>query len=178
MPEVQAIVVGPSIPDAGAPVCGTEGCSELATFSYVWAWGQSGKCCSVHAALLQQTSVQLDRTVQVTALVPTGPVPLTRDERSRLKGEAYALEAEIEELKARGLALYRENETLTRTAQAAITRGKETEARLKDALASVGELEVELQKRDAAHGDLVDEVSRLRTLTSFSQDTDHSRVDG
>lgn len=172
------LVVGPNIPAADTVQCETDGCSEAATFAYVWDWGQGGKCCSTHAALLQQTSAQLNRGVQVTALVPTGPVPLTRDERTRLKAECYALEAEAEDLKARGLALYRENETLTRQAQAAIVRGRETEAQLKDALAQLETLKAALEKSDAEHGNLVDEVSRLRTLASFEQSTDHTRVDG
>lgn len=178
MPEAQAIAVGPSIPDAGAVVCETEGCAELATFSYVWDWGQAGKCCSQHAALLNQTSQQLSRGVQVTALQPTGPVPLTRDERTRLKAECYALEAELEEVKGRGLSLYNENGKLTRQLQATTTRSAETEARLKDATVKIEQLQAELEKRDAEHGNLVDEVGRLRTLASFEQITDHSRVDG
>ena len=159
-------------------MCETEGCSELATFSYVWDWGQSGKCCSRHAALLNQTSQQLSRGVQVTALQPTGPVSLTRDERTRLKAECYALEAEAEELKARGLALYRENETLTRQLQAAVVRLRETELQLKEGIAKNEALTAALEKSDSEHGNLVDEVGRLRTLASFEQITDHSRVDG
>lgn len=177
--QAQLVVeVGPPIPPDGTVKCETEGCESVATFAYVWDWGQAGKCCSTHAALLQQTSSQLNRGVQVTALVPTGPVPLTRDERTRLKAECYALEAEAEDLKARGLALYRENETLTRQTQAATVRGRETEAQLKEALVEIATLRAALEKSDAEHGNLVDEVSRLRTLASFEQSTDHSRVDG
>lgn len=175
----QPIEVGPPIPDSNAPVCDHKnGCEAPATFSYLWDWGQGGKACSVHAALLQQTAGQLQRTVQVAALQPAGPVPLTRDERARLKGENYALEAEVEELKARGLALYNENAVLARTAQAAVTRGRETDAQLKDALGKIEELQSALEERDAKHGDLADEVGRLRTLASFQPSTDHTRVDG
>lgn len=176
MPQ-QILLVSPPIPPADVPLCDSDGCSEPATFAYVWDWGQSGKACSKHTALLQQTAGQLNRTVQVTALVAAGPVPLTRDERTRLKAETYALEAELEDVKARGLALYNENQVLSRQAQAATVRGRETEAQLKDASAEIERLRTAIQQRDSAHGDLVDEVGRLRTLTSFEQVTDHSRVD-
>jgi hypothetical protein len=179
MAQAQAIVVGPSIPPTVIPECDhKDGCDRPATFSYLWDWGVGGKACSVHAALLQQTAGNLQRTVTVSALVPVGPVSLTRDERTRLKAETYALEAEIEDVKARGLALYTENGTLTRTAQAAVTRARETEAQLKDALGEIDNLKAKLEERDAVHGTLVDEVSRLRLLASFEQSTDHSRVDG
>lgn len=178
MSEQAAIVVGPAIPDVGGVKCERDNCSELATFSYLWDWGESGKCCSKHAALLQQTSGQLQRGVTITALPATGPVPLTRDERARLKGEAYALEAELEEVKARGLALYQENGVITRTAQAATVRLRETEQQLRESNVEVERLRTELEKRDAEHGNLVDEVGRLRTLAKFQPDTDHTRVDG
>jgi hypothetical protein len=141
-------------------------------------WGESGKCCSEHSFLLQQSAGQLQRTVQISPLAPVGPVPLTRDERVRLKSESYALEAELEEAKARGLELYRENQTLAKTAQAARVRATESEAQLKDALADVARLRGDVEQRDQEHGALVEEVERLRTLEKFLPDTDHTRVDG
>jgi hypothetical protein len=153
-------------------------CTQPAGMTYFLDWGESGVCCPQHQFLLNQMATQIGRSAQFSPLAVTGPVPMTRDERTRLKGEVYALEEELKDAKQRGLDLYRENETLARQAQAATVRGRETELQLKDALGEIDRLRNAVQERDAAHGDLVDEVGRLRTLSSFTtRDTETSRVD-
>lgn len=169
------------------PTCDQADCGKLAVFSYLWDWGQQGVCCAHHQLLLQQTSEPLNRKISFAPLLAPGPVPLARDERARLKGEVYAAEAEIEDLKGRGLDLYRENTKLSTQVQALTVRGRETEAQLRDASVRITQLEQQLQDKDAEHGNLVDEVERLRSLTKFSAptreelglvETEPSRVEG
>lgn len=142
-------------------------CDETAVYTYAWPWGETGKVCALHARLLQQTAENLGRQVMLSGINPPGPVPLTRDERAKLKGEVYALEAEAEDLKARGLALYNENLELAKQVQALTVRQRETAAQLRDARAENEELAAKVMNRDVEHGNLVDEVTRLRKLTAF-----------
>jgi hypothetical protein len=174
----QQAVEATEVPPPDASICDRKGCVEIATLTYMFDWGENGKCCQKHSFVLRQAAEQTQRGVQISPLVAAAPAPLTRDERTRLKAETYALEAEIEDVKARGLTLYNENGKLARQAQAATVRGAETETQLREANVEIERLRAELEKRDADHGNLVDEVGRLRTLSSFTQDTDHSRVDG
>lgn len=153
-------------PPAGIPVC-DRGCTKPAAFSYAWSWGETGVCCVEHQFLMNQTANQIERTIQFSQLVATGPAPLDRPERIRLKSEIYALEAENGDLKARGLDMYRLNERLTSQVQALTVRGRETEAQLRDASREIDRLACELAKRDAEHGNIVDELDRLRTLAQF-----------
>lgn len=151
------------------PKCDQAGCDETAVFSYTWDWGSKGVCCATHQMLFQQSSEHLQRRVNFAPLV-VGAAPITRDERARLMGQVYAADMEIVDLKERGAALYRENTTLARQAQAAITRLRETEQQLKECKAELLEAGKRLEARDAEHGDLIDEVSRLRTLEKFVGD--------
>jgi NAD(P)H-flavin reductase len=181
MPQAETTPVVENSPPP--PVCdraNADGskCSEPAQFTYFWEWGEKGVCCAQHQFLQTQIASQIGRNVQFTPIVAAGPVAMTRDERTRLKGEVYALEEELKDVQARGLALYRENELLARQAQAATVRGRETELQLKEALADLDRARKDLEARDAEHGNLVDEVGRLRTLASFIDDTEPSRVDG
>jgi len=153
-------------PPAGIPVC-DRGCTKPAAFSYTWSWGETGVCCEEHQFLMNQTANQIERTIQFSPLVPAGPAPLERPERIRLKSEIYALEEESKDLKARGLEMYRLNERLTSQVQALTVRGRETEAQLRDASREIDRLTCELAKRDAEHGNMVDELDRLRTLAQF-----------
>lgn len=153
-------------PPAGVPVC-DRGCTKPAAFSYTWSWGETGVCCVDHQFLMNQTALQMDRTIQFSPLAAVGPAPLDRPERIRLKSEIYALEEESKDLKARGLEMYRLNERLTSQCQALTVRGRETEAQLRDASREIERLCVELQKRDSEHGNLTDELDRLRTLAQF-----------
>jgi len=155
-------------PPAGIPLCDRDGgCPNPAAFSYTWSWGESGVCCPQHQFLMNQTANQIERTVQFSALVAAGPPPLDRPERIRLKSEIYALDAENGDLKLRGLEMYRLNERLTSQVQALTVRGRETEAQLRDASREIDRLQCELAKRDTEHGNITDELDRLRTLATF-----------
>lgn len=156
-------------PPAGVPVCDRDGCGAPATVSYAWSWGETGVCCAAHQFLMQQTAGQIDRTIQFSVLVAAGPPPLDRPERIRLKSEIYALEAELSDVKGRGLDMWRLNERLTLQVQALTVRGRETEAQLRDASREIERLACELAKRDAEHGNICDELDRLRTLAAFSE---------
>jgi chromosome segregation ATPase len=149
-------------------MCDQADCQEAAVFSYTWDWGAQGKCCAKHQFLLQQTSETLQRRVNFAPLVAAAPAPLTRDERTRLKGETYALGEEISDLKQRGVQLYTENTTLTRQLQATAVRLRETEAQLKDAKGDLQSLGSKLEESDAQRGQMADELSRLRTLAKFT----------
>jgi|SRR6186713_188997 len=149
------------------PICDREGCSNPANATYAFDWGENGICCSTHQFLLKQTADQIFRGVQFLPLANLPPAPMARDERARLKGETYALTEELEEAKGRGLELYRQNEQLMLQLQASTTRGRETELQLRDATREIERLQVELQSRDAEHGGMVDELTRLRTLAKL-----------
>lgn len=144
-------------------------CGQPAVSAYTWEWGDTGHCCAVHQSVLQsQTAVQLGRSITFQPLTSAAPPPMTRDERTRLKGEVYALEEEIKDLKLRGSELYTENTQLTQRVQSLTVRGRETEAKLRDAQRELEQLHEEIERRAAEHGELVDEVTRLRTLEKFS----------
>lgn len=149
----------------GPPKCGT--CGAKATHAVVWPWGEHLLACPTHAMLAQQTAENLQRSVLVTALPAPQNEPLTRTERVALKAEVYALEAEAEDLKARGLALYDENTRLTTQVLALQVRSKETAAQLVDARQLVEQLQDALQSSEAQRGELADEVSRLTSLVRF-----------
>ena len=153
------------------PLCTDPDCGENAVFSYVWSWGKQGLACAKHASLLNQTATNLSQTVMVAPLATAAPAPLLRDERVRLTAEVMVGKEELLEAKARGLDLYRENVSLTRQIQALTVRGRESEAQLKDAAIEVERLRTELDKRDAEHGEMADELDRLRTLAKFVDDT-------
>lgn len=151
---------------AAAPLCDRCDSSnpELATHAYVWAWGEKGTCCALHATLLQQTAETLQRSVAIHPLPTTAPVILTRDERVRLQAESLILREELEEAKGRGLELYRVNTQLQQQVQTHTVRERELRAQIKDAEAEVLQLRGRLEERDAEHAELVHEVERLRTL--------------
>src|SRR3569832_2087158 len=76
-------------------------------------------------------------------------------------------EAEAEDLKQRGLALYNENVRITSQLQAVTVRHDELKHQVADKTAEAEELTRRLEESDAQRGDLLDEVQRLRTLTKF-----------
>lgn len=139
-------------------------CDEPAVFAYLWEWGEKGLCCAHHETLLQQTATNLNRTVRVHPLLAPAPAPLTRDQRTQLVARALVLEEELEEVKGRGLELYRQHEQLLKTNSMLSVREREAKAQLRDREAEVLALRGKLDERDAEHGELVDELERLRTL--------------
>ena len=137
---------------------------EPAIFSYVWDWGETGKCGARRAVELNQIATQTKRGVQLAPLRPGAQAPLERPERAKLKGEVYALEEELKETKQRGLELYRQNGLLAQQVQALSVRNREGDAQLTEARTAAQKAEAERDRFAAEAGELSDEVSRLRIL--------------
>lgn len=140
---------------------------QPAVASFVWAWGETGFCCPRYQLELTQIAESLSRTVSFAPLGNAAEIPMERSERTKLKAECLVLEEEVSELKVRGLDMYRENVKLTASVQAYSVRQRELEAQLRDAQIVNARLEEKLLARDAEHGEMVDELSRLRTLSQF-----------
>ena len=145
-------------------ICDRDGCGEPAVFAYQFDWGEAGKCCAKHATLLQQVANQIGRTVALHPLLPATNAPLTRDEKTQLVAKHLVLEQELEEVKARGLDLYRVNGDQARTIATLTLRDREAKAQLKDAAAQLVQLQGKLEEREAEHAELVAEIERLRSL--------------
>jgi septal ring factor EnvC (AmiA/AmiB activator) len=139
-------------------------CKEPATHSYTWEWGASGVCCAKHLVVLQQTAVNLGRSIQFSLLNAGGTAPLQREERVKLRAEAMVLGEELEETKTRGLELYRQNTALTAQVQSLTVRSREAEAQRKDAVIARDEMEARLAKLETENANLSDELSRVRVL--------------
>ena len=156
-------------------------CDQHAVCKVMWDWGEVYNACARHQALATQINENLtggDGSRRVSFVALAHPeAPLTRSERAKLKGEVYACEMEIADLKGRGTDLYNENVALTRQLQALTVRNRETELQLQDEKQRAAQLELKLEERDAEHGNLVDELTRLRTLVKFQEERP-SVVDG
>src|SRR5262245_14032018 len=155
-------------PPAALPPRNCTTCGKPATVAYTWEWGESGMACPEHAATLQQNAGNLNRTVTVVPLPAQGPTPLTRDERIKYNATILALEAEIEDLKSRGLELVRSNEDLAKQAQLFSMREREKTAYLEDAQAEVKQLSARLEEVETELADAVTEVERLRSIVKFT----------
>lgn len=169
MPEAAAGTVA-----AGPPQCehvdktSAQRCAEPAVVTALWPWGEAQKVCPRHQGLAQQTAENIGRTVSFAPLALPGEPPLERSERARLKGEVYAAEAEIAELKQRGLNLYQENVALTRQLQSQSVTLNETKLQLQDARGDLTAAQELLEERGAQLATAVNELERLRTLVKFA----------
>jgi hypothetical protein len=148
-------------------MCGEEGCDQPAVFSYRWEWGATGKCCSMHAALLQQTATTLQRSIALHPLLKAGPAPLLRDERIQLTARALTLEAELDEAKSRGLEVYRRNGDLQVQLNTAVVKERELKAQLSDAAQTLSRVQAERDSLNQRNGELLVELDRLRSLETF-----------
>lgn len=157
----------PPAPDA--LTCDEEGCSEPAVFSYLWDWGATGVKCARHAATLNQTAANLSRGVVITALAHAAAPPMERAERIAAKATIMTLEAEAEDLKARGLEWYRANVELTRQVQLASLRQREFDAQIAAREEKIKGLQLKLDETEGECAELAEEVGRLRTLVQFSE---------
>ena len=159
---------------AEAPArCGESGCESVATVSYAWDWGATGVVCGKHAAALTQLQDSLQRRVSIAPIQKAGPLPLERDERTRLTALGLVLEEELKEAKDRGLALYRENVALAGQVQRLTVLEREARAQLSDKDAQITGLKETLEGRELEHGELVAELERLRVVASFADNTPH-----
>lgn len=145
-------------------LCDQSGTPEPATHSYVWEWGASGTCCASQVPILQQTANNLGRSITFGVITSGATPPLQREERVKLKAEAFVLAEELAEAKARGLDMYRQNTQLTAQVQSLTVRNREAEAQKKDALAARDEMDRRLQGLEAENASLTDELGRLRVL--------------
>jgi chromosome segregation ATPase len=142
---------------------------QPAIASFVWAWGETGFCSAKYQIELNQIATSLSRTVSFAPL-STSEIPMERSERTKLKAELLVLEEELSEAKLRGVDLYKENVKLTAQVQALTVRQRELEAQLQDSQIASTRLEHRLLTSDAAQGEMVDELTRLRTLAKFMDD--------
>jgi hypothetical protein len=152
-------------------------CTEPAVWSYRWDWGAVGKVCALHGALLQQKSVTLERSVALHPIAQSQPAPLMRDERTKLVAKTLVLEAELEEAKAAGLAMYRKNGELQIQLNTAMVRERELKAQAAEVQPKLGELERRNTELDQANGALLVELERLRALEKLVAEraaTEHS----
>jgi len=142
-------------------------CTELANMAYIWAWGEQGICCPKHAALMQQSAEQLGRSVSIYPLPNQVAPDLTRDERTQLVAKSIAATAEADELKLRGLELYRMNSQQQATINTLTVQKRELEAQTRDLEATITTLRGQVETRDAEHAELVLEIERLRHLEAL-----------
>lgn len=152
--------------------CTGDGCTEAAVFSYRWEWGATGVACATCAALLQQTSTALNRSIALHPIVRSAPEPLLRDERIQLVAKHMVLEAELEEARSRGLEVYRKNGDLQVQLNTAIVKERELKAQVKDLQLQLDQVEARHAKVDAENGRLLVELDRLRALETFVAERD------
>lgn len=150
-------------------LCDQSETPEPATHSYVWEWGASGTCCARQVPILQQTANNLGRAITFGLLTSGATPPLQREERVRLKAEAFTLGEELAEAKARGLEMYRQNTLLTAQVQALTVRNREADAQRKDAVAARDEMDQRLAALQSENASLSDELGRLRVLVDVSE---------
>lgn len=141
---------------------------ELAVAMVVWPWGETYPVSARGQALASQTAENIDRSCSFSPIAAP-EAPLTRSERARLKGEVYAAEMEIADLKQRGLNLYNENVALTRQLQSLTVSHNEAKAQLTEARGEAQAATELLEERSAELQNVTDEVIRLRTLTKFTE---------
>lgn len=150
-------------------------CDKPATVAYRWEWGEEGLACPEHAATLQQTAGNLNRTIAISPLAPLTPQPLERSERIQLHATILTLEAELGDAKARGLELYNSNVALSRDVQLLSMREREAKAQLQDAASRESVLRAKVDEVEGENAELVEELTRLRTLASFVEERPPSR---
>lgn len=163
MPEPNTLV-RTSSPAVGPAVCSHPGCTEPATHTYVWDWGETGACCARHMVELGQLSKTLKRGCQFAATTPGAPAPIQRTERVRLQSEILVREAELQEAKERGLQLYQQNALLVSQLQLVIVQKRELESQANDAIESMSETARQRDEAKVELADAVDELGRLRVI--------------
>lgn len=173
MPEVQAIEI------CTWKLPGGVTCSNPATHSYRWEWGEEGKCCASCVALLNQTAQNLSRTVSTKQLdaASSAAAPLTRNERTQLIAARLSAEAELEEVQQRGQQMYQSNVDLTSQVQTHVMRARERDGQLSEKDEQIKRLSTDLERRERELAEATTELQRLRVLNQFAtQPTERSRV--
>lgn len=152
----------PNNAKAGPTMCTQPGCSEPATLTYVWPWGEPGACCAAHRIHVSQKCDALGRgQVSFSTIDPNAVPVLTRDERTQLRAQVLSLQDECTEVKARGVELYKSNTDLANEARRHRVRNTDLEARVKDLEATLAET---TKARDQARADLADAQTETQRL--------------
>lgn len=144
--------------------CYVEGCDHPPVASYTWPWGETGLVCALHHVNLRQMEKNLKRQVTITPLQPGEPTPITRDERIASKARTLALEEECEELRKRGMELYRQHEALKEQLRVALANTAAVDAELRHAVHERDQLRELLGEAERAAARENDELQQLRAL--------------
>jgi hypothetical protein len=136
---------------------------RYAVAHFRWAWGEEGKCCAEYQFLLRQQADNMGQQVQFSPIV-TPPAPMGRDERAMLKGQVYALEAELTEVRAQMHSLYNETEKLRSDARIAATQEAAAKQLLSDAQVTREDAILALGEAEQRAIQWESEARRLRAL--------------
>jgi hypothetical protein len=152
-------------------------CQEPASHTFRWEWGEEGKCCPACIALVQQTGVNLNRSVSVTPLGPAVEQPVSRSERTQLIAAKLSAEAELAEVVSRAEQLYNSNVDLTKQVQTHTMRAREHATIVSEKDNQIGRLSRDLERREQELADATAELQRLRLLSQFApEQTERSRT--
>jgi hypothetical protein len=105
---------------------------SVATHSYTWQWGQSGFCCERCVVAIRHQEKNLRQTCVLASLTPAAPLPINRDERTRLIAAKLAAEEEAAEVKSRNVELYNANQELGKQLRLLTVQMRELEAQKGD----------------------------------------------
>lgn len=144
--------------------CYVEGCTNPPVASFTWPWGESGLVCSHHAITIRQKEANLKRQALMVPIQPGEPTPITRDERIASKARTLALEEECEELRKRGMDLYRAHEQLKDQLRVALANTAAVDAELRHAVHERDQLRELLGEAERAAARENDELQQLRAL--------------
>lgn len=140
---------------------------QPAIATYLWPWGETGLCSAKYQLELNQTAGNLSRTILFLPLADAQEAPMERSERTKLKAECLVLEEELSECKLRAVAMYQENVNLTAQVRSYAVNKRELEAQLSDVTIKAGRLEQSLVTAQAAQGEMVEELTQLRTIAKY-----------
>ncbi len=131
-------------------LCTVDGCTENATYTFVWPWGTPGACCQKHTSIVTQRSQQTRGrfgAVAFAKLNPDRPPEITRNERITLHSARLAAESERDDASRRATELYAVNTKLADEVRALRARCAQLEA---DAKALREQVELAYKARDQA----------------------------
>lgn len=166
MPEPSTESPPPTRPTGGAPIhlCDHPGCDAVATYRYLYAWGQEGYVCSQHVLHKQQIAKNTKRSVSFTAINPGAAPDMTRDERTKLKAQMLVAQEERDENATRAQQLYRMNQDLAASVQRSKLIETELKAQIRDLSISREQTEAKLADRERQLAEASDELGRLRVI--------------
>lgn len=153
-------------PTAGPATC--EHCEQGAAYTAIWPWGKEEHVCQRHVIIIHQRAKALKQQATIVQRLD-GPRPApSRDERARLQGEILVRDADLAEVRARGIELYNKNVALTAEVQRLTVLNRELERKRADAVADAQEAAAKAEAATVELGAMTDERNRLRTLIESS----------